>query len=397
MIKDILYITTFSASTEIEKIRMASGQNPGYAIQKFSRLLSEGFVANGINLHTLSVLPVSRKTSNKLLWKPSDTEEKGVKFHHIPFINLPIIRQICLYGYSIPYIMKYCMTHRKDKVVFCDALTRSVCLAAICICHLFGVRCVGIVTDMPGMVTKKVGNSLVANIIKKINFGFIKEFDALIFMTKYMNNVLNKKNKPYIVMEGSVDISAKNMSVNRTPQRTRDIVYAGCLHERHGLKLLVEAFTRLPQEDIRLVLFGDGPFSKKLKQYSDNDNRIIYRGVVPNDAIIKAEQNAYLLINPRPIHEAFVYYSFPSKNHEYMVSGTAVATTKLPCITEEYDPYLYYLTDISVDGFYNSLNNLLSLSKEELQQKGESCRKFVLENKNNVYQTKRILNLMNSL
>lgn len=397
MVKDILYVTTFSSTKEIENIRIISGQNPGYAIQKFSRLLSEGFIQNEVRVQTLSVLPISRRVSKKVFWKPSDTIENGIQFHHIPFINLPFVRQICLYVYAMFYIMKYCINNRKQKVVFCDALTRSVCLAAIFICHLFSVRCVGVVTDMPGMVTKKVGNNFVSGLIKKINIGFIKRFDALIFMTKYVNQALNKENKPHIIMEGSVDVSMKSVVVSRTEQKTKDIVYAGCLHERHGLKLLVDAFMKLPNTDVRLVLFGDGPFAKQLQKYIDKDNRIIYKGVVSNDIIVKAEQNAYLLINPRLTHEDFVYYSFPSKNHEYMVSGTAVATTKLPCIPEEYDSYLFYLEDVSVDGFYKSLIDILSKDKGELIRKGRRCREFVLEKKNNACQTKRILDLMNSL
>lgn len=397
MVKDILYITTFSSTKEIENIRILSGRNPGYAIQKFSRLISEGFIRNDVNVHTLSVLPISRKISKKLFWRPSDEVENGIKFHHIPFLNIPFLRQWSLYVYAIVYLIRYCIHNRKEKVVFCDALARSACMAAIFVCRLFRVRCVGIVTDMPGMVTKGVGNSVIANMVKKINIGFIKDFDALVFVTKYVNNVLNKKKKPYIVMEGTVDISVKDTVVKRENMETRDIVYAGCLHERHGLKLLVEAFTKLPDTDIRLILFGDGPFSKELPKYIDRDSRIVYKGVVPNDVIIKAEQDACLLINPRPTHEDFVYYSFPSKNHEYMVSGTAVATTKLPCIPEEYDPYLFYLADVSVNGIYNSLKSILSLSKEELQEKGRKCRKFVLERKNNVVQTKRIIELMDSL
>ena len=69
-------------------------------------------------------------------------------------------------------------------------------------------------------------------------------------------------------MEGSVDESMKDVELNNIEKSsTRDIVYAGCIHERHGLKLLVEAFSKLPQDDIRLVLYGDGAFCKELPRY----------------------------------------------------------------------------------------------------------------------------------
>ena len=80
-----------------------------------------------------------------------------------------------------------------------------------------------------------------------------------------------------------------------------------------------------------------------------------------------------------------------------MVTGTPVLTTKLPCFPEEYAPYLYYMEDVSVDGFYKSMMEALSLSNDVIQQKGKECRNFVLEKKNNRYQAKRILNLINSI
>lgn len=398
MIKNLLFVTNYSASSEIERLRELSGQNPGYAIQKFSRLLSIGFIKNGVKVSTISIRAVSRKNCKKIFWKSYKCVEDGVKFLHAPFINLPFVRQFIIFIYSFFSILKWSMTEKKEKVVFCDALTRSACLAALYACRITGVKCVGIVTDMPGMVTKKLGNKFIQHAVKHVNLSFIKNFDACVFVTRYMNEILNTKHKPFIIMEGSVDESMKDIPISSISKSlTRDIVYAGCIHERHGLKLLVEAFTKLPQNDVRLILFGDGAFCKELDKYIAKDPRIIFRGVVPNSEVVEAEQKATLLINPRPTHEDFVYYSFPSKNHEYMVTGTPVLTTKLPCIPEEYDSYLFYIENVSVEGIYKSLMKVLSLSLKELQEKGQNCRSFVLAKKNNRYQAKRIIDLMNSI
>ena len=398
MINKLLYITTYSANSEIEKLRKLTGQNPGYAIQKFSRLLAIGFIANGVDVSTISILGISRKVSKKIFWGAKKCVEDGVSFLHAPFINLPFIRQLGLFLYTLIKVFVWCCSNRKEKVVLCDALTRSACLGAIYSCKLMRVKCIGIVTDMPGMVTKKVGNKYIQNAVERINKGFISDFDAYVFLTKYMNEVLNTNHKPYIIMEGSVDLDMKNVrieDIEKSP--TRDFIYAGCIHERHGLKYLVEAFTKLPQEDIRLILFGDGAFCKELDKYTKNDHRIEYRGVVPNNEVVVAEQMATFLVNPRPTHEDFVYYSFPSKILEYMVTGTPVLTSKLPCFPEEYNPYLLYMTDVSVDGFYESMMKALALPNDELEKIGENCRRFVLDNKNNIHQSKKVLDLIYSL
>lgn len=48
----------------------------------------------------------------------------------------------------------------------------------------------------------------------------------------------------------------------------------------------------------------------------------------------------------------------------------------------------------TVEGYAKTLERVLSLSAEELQRKGQDAKQFVLQKKNNVYQAKRILELI---
>ena len=110
--------------------------------------------------------------------------------------------------------------------------------------------------------------------------------------------------------------------------------------------------------------------------------------------IVDKERKATLLINPRPTHEKFVKYSFPSKNMEYMASGTPLLTTKLTGMPKDYYPYIYLFDEESVDGYACALERVLGLSSEELFEKGRIAKQFVLEKKNYLVQTDRILNLI---
>lgn len=166
-----------------------------------------------------------------------------------------------------------------------------------------------------------------------------------VFLTEQMNEVINKKNRPYIVMEGLVDESIFEKSykdmLNVENNRHRILLYAGGLHERYGLKTLVEAFMKLSDVDVQLHLYGDGIFAEELiSNYCKKDKRIIYHGIVANEKVVEDE---------------------------------------------------------SVEGYAKTLENVLSLSKTELQEKGRIAKEFVLQKKNNVYQTKRILSLINSV
>lgn len=98
-----------------------------------------------------------------------------------------------------------------------------------------------------------------------------------------------------------------------------------------------------------------------------------------------------MLINPRPSNEEFTKYSFPSKNMEYMVSGTPTLLTKLPGMPKEYLEYVYVLENESVDGMAEKLIEILNLSPEELKEKGKLAKEYVLNNKSNKNQAQRII------
>ena len=47
-----LYISTLSSERLIRQLHEHTGINPGYAVQKFGRLLVKGLVANGLDVNT---------------------------------------------------------------------------------------------------------------------------------------------------------------------------------------------------------------------------------------------------------------------------------------------------------------------------------------------------------
>ena len=77
-----------------------------------------------------------------------------------------------------------------------------------------------------------------------------------------------------------------------------------------------------------------------------------------------------------------------------MASGTPVLTTVLPGMPREYHPYVYLLEDETADGIAKKLQEVLENTDETLFRKGTEARKFVLEQKNNVIQAKKILEML---
>ena len=80
-----------------------------------------------------------------------------------------------------------------------------------------------------------------------------------------------------------------------------------------------------------------------------------------------------------------------------MASGTAVVTTKLPGIPDEYFNYIYYFDGFDEDSIARKIIELASFDRNVLFQTGEKAREFVLNEKNNTVQSKKILDLISRL
>lgn len=392
----IIYLSALSSLRMIEQLHKQSGRDPGFAVQKFNRLLAHGLSENGDDVTVLSAPPVGRHNSKRLWWGSQEETEDGLVYHYMPFANLPVVRQLFLTLGAYFKVRKLTRKKQVDAVV-CDVLNAGLCAAAIKACKHTQTQAVGVMTDMPGLMVrfgKDQKMPFITRMATKLMKWSFDNYDKFVFLTEAMN-VVNSHNRPYIVMEGMSDTSMAERQKFLNQNDERIIMYAGGLHERYGLKRLVEAFMMQEDDNLRLDIYGSGPFVEDLQgKYCKEDARIRYKGVAPNKKVVEAELNAILLVNPRPTDEDFTKYSFPSKNIEYMASGTPLLTTKLPGMPEEYYPYVYLIEDESVDGYAKALKDALSHSDEELYHYGETAKSFVLNKKNYLEQAKRVTKLI---
>lgn len=393
----ILYISSLSSKRLINEIKEKTGRDPGYAVQKFNRFVTHGLKQNGINVKIYSNPPVNKIVGRRWVSLPPQADE-GLTYNYVKFFNIPLLKDLCVFLSTFWKVFSFGLLSKREKAVICDVLAISMNLGAVLAAKLTGIRVVGVVTDMPGLMVNLSSNKgripLHSRIISTINRSYLSSYTHYVFLTEQMNNVINQHNRPYIVMEALCDNTLFNETDCSSKEKPRMVMYAGGLHEKYGLKMLVEGFRKLKRDDIKLVLYGSGPYVDELLQVVKDDVRLEYRGLAPNEEVMREQLKATLLVNPRPTSEEFTQYSFPSKNMEYMSSGTPLLTTKLPGMPKDYNPYVYLFDEESVEGYARTLDKILSLSPEELSDKGVKAKQFVLENKNYVIQAKRILNLI---
>lgn len=393
----ILYISVLSSDKVINRIYEETGVNPGFAVQKFSRLLVKGLVENNADVVAFSNPPITRAISTKLFISMGGETENGVSYKYIPFINFPMLKHICILLYSFFYVFFWGLKDRKNKAVICDILSVSACMGALFATKINGLQSVSVVTDIYGQMTgvKKSGiTALISSLASCISNWYSTSFDKYILLTEQMNDIVNPKRRPYMVMEALCDNTFAINNIQKVEKdNPRVVMYAGGLYEKYGLKMLVDGFIA-SKVDAKLVLYGDGSYVDELKEVCKNHPNVEYRGIAANEEIVEQELKATLLVNPRFTTEEFAKYSFPSKNMEYMVSGTPLLTTKLPGMPKEYYPYVYMFEEESVEGYAAVIRTVLSRSSDELSAMGRKAAEFVLKNKNNISQGARIVKFL---
>ena len=369
--------------------------------QYFDMKLAMG-LSKRCNVTTMSLPPVaSYPTSSCLFYnRKKEVISKELEINYISLLNLPIIKTITIMIRVFLYSFFFLVKKRKNNpIIVCGYISFDTSLPAIIVAKILRKKIFAIVPDVPLFINtySKVKNPikrLMNKFSNKLTCEIENRFNGYIFFTQAMNELINRNKQPYFVMEGMLDeeeiFQSDEIEINNIP---KVIMYAGTLHEKFGIKKLVEAFIKADLPECQLWIYGDGDYVEALSKI-ENKN-IKFKGSVSKSEILILERKATLLINPRPSSEEFTEYSFPSKTLEYMASGTPLLTTSLSGIPKEYDNYLYYFDGETINDMADKLKQIMGFSVEELNNFGLNSKNFVIKNKTSLIQTKKIFDFLN--
>lgn len=364
---------------------------PGQQVQKYHRTLLKGFACHGdVHVSAISKISVQRDNCQRMWISGFSEKWNNATIKYMPMCNMPKLGQMVQALMSFFYMMREKKT--KDTVALLDILNISMGIGVALACRLRHIKLIGIITDLPEMLSEGQNSQFVKLCYKTISY-----CDGYLLLTEEMNAKTNPNGKPYIVIEGQVDQSLKADDISVEKYEKKVCLYSGSIDRIHGIPYLVEGFLKADIENAELHIYGNGDYEKELIDIAKHNSNVKYFGVKLNDEVVEAQRKATLLINPRPTDQEFVKYSFPSKNMEYMASGTPMLTTRLPGMPKEYYPYVYILDEENANGMAEKLVEILRLEKRELLEKGANARKYVLNNKTGEMQAKKILELAKDL
>jgi len=370
-----------------------------FAANNLQEALFKGFDQNKLNYQILNAPFLgSFPPFNKLLFVPGYYSEDN-KVKSIPYVNLSYLKRWDIKRKIKANVYKWCQNTEGGKILLFYNFS-SIDIINSIKNDFPTTKIILLVTDLPEFmasdnsfftrVNKKVDNVFGVNIVKSLD-----NVDGYILLTEYMTECLPIYNKPWIVMEGIYNTSNNITNVPKESYKT--ILYTGNLGKRYGILDLLEAFIKIDYPDFRLWLCGNGDVLEKIKKIQKRDNRIEYFGILPRNETLKLQRRATLLVNPRHSYEEYTKYSFPSKTIEYLASGTPTLMNRLPCLPKEYEPYIYFIDDESVEGMKNKIIEVCEKDESELNEFGKKAAEFILEKKSPYQQCKRIADFIKSI
>lgn len=357
------------------------------------------------NFHIInlpSVFPFPHRYKDFFI-KDETIRENGLTIQNVGSCNLVFYQFLSRYRHS-KKALKRIINETNDIVYLIVYATNLAFLRAATELRsqYTKVRICLIVPDMPDdMATVKLEGFrryITGAFFKSYEY-YMSQFDSYVLLTRSMADKIGCKPGTYIVSEGVYNENDSNRDCTSKKNEKFTIFYSGMLYKKFGVMNLIDAVHQMNSQDVQLVLCGYGELISCIKSISESDNRIKYLGVISREEALKQQSQADLLVNPRiPDDNPFTKFSFPSKNLEYLASGTPALIYQLEGIPKEYYQYCYNLdkNHTDVQSLRHKIEIIMKEPYEERKKIAMSAREFVLKNKNPHKASEAIVQLLKS-
>lgn len=392
LVGSLLPIEVFDEIVRDSKVK------PSNAPENFQMMLAKGMAENGQEIDVISFPNTATFPNGKDLYlrKKQYTLSFGTKIKCPALVNLPFIKQISIFIKTYCYLKRWFKKNKNDKksvISYSDYPPYANACRLACKREK-NAECILLMTDLPtfSLMPHKPGINTMLNcgMDKEREKNFDK-FCKYILLTEHMAEKMRVQQKPYIVLEGFSDPASYMFEQKKSEKKV--LMYSGALSDVHNISSLIDAFL-ITELDCELWIFGSGNKEAKVKEAAQKDSRITFFGKVSREELLKRQKEATLLISVKSALDEHTKYAFPSKILEYMTSGTAVLSTRVGGIPEEYFNYIIPIEDESIEGISESIKRCFELSSDELNKIGQKSKEFAATEKNCKNQAKKIIDFI---
>lgn len=395
---NVLFVGGVFPKEQEQEIIQNSRNNVQVAANNFQWNLIDGFdgyLTNPVSIFNEIYVGSFPKNYRKMIIPSYEfSHTTGAKDINLGFINVAYLKQIISPFNEKKKLRKWLKNHEKDKAVFIYSLNiRFVRIAKYIKKIDDSIPIIVSAMDLPEHIMKSRKETLIVRIWKKhlvkSVYEGLKYVDGCMLVADKQMDYIKKKPEDCITIEAIVPERTKGFCPLISGKKR--IVYAGTIAKQYNILDLVEAFKRIEDNNVELVICGDGDTKDTIVNEAKEDQRIRYLGVLAKNELERIMEEAWILVNPRKSGQVFTAYSFPSKTMDYLLAGRPIICQKLEAIPKEYDDYLIYFD--SVDSLEKKIRELLNYDIERINSIGRANYDFVTRMKSSKIQIKKIIGL----
>lgn len=375
-----------------KEYRLNKRSIPQNQMTRFQMSFLDGLIDNVGNHNVEAVsLPLFGSfliSNSKFLSKKKNLNHRGINLSSPFFINLPLLKNV-FWSY---FILKKIRLIRKNyevvNIIFCS-ITNNSLIYPLMFRKKNNIIFTVIIVDLP----KHVNASLYFHNFRNFRLNFFKRsvnrFDKFIFITDQINQLLNKDEDQFIVIDGFITPQVVDIP-NKELLSKKIIIYAGTLDVSYGIMDLLKVAKNTIGLSVEFWIFGYTD-SKILLGLMEDYSNIKYYGYLDKLDLYSYYRFADAFIIPRPIGLYNNEYSNPSKLYEYLSFKKPVIINDLPSIPEDLKSVL-----LINENFSDSILGMTNLVVYVLEEKAIQAKDYqVILNKRSPFeQLKKYINIL---
>ncbi len=363
----------------------------------FAWALAQSLHVAGCPVQLVSAAPVSTYPRNRqIVFRGRPFRQDGLDGRLLGFANLIGVKHLTRFVAACRSASRAVREHRSTVLLIHGVHSPFLWFGAMA-ARRPDLHVVVVLTDPPGV--PQPGDNRLVRLLRGIDVALVRaalrRCAGVVALTPALAEDF-APGKPRLIMEGICTPLGLERQV-RPREGVREVAYAGGLTRAYGVDRLVEAFRGLEDPDLRLCLYGRGELTDWLRTQADEDPRIMPPTALDRVELVARLASAAVLVNPRPIDQGFVRYSFPSKLIEYLATGVPVVTTRLPGIPAEYTPWLCFADGDTPEGLRRRIAHVLDLPPVDARALGAGGADFVRNGRSSEVQGGRMRSFLGAL
>lgn len=376
--KNIFYVGYY-ANSKYRNCPPSAKSKMDYVIESIEKLDYE-----------INIISASCAKKGKFRWiKKENLSNRKIMMQNCIMSNSKILNAIMFFKSKIWFFGVFLLAVKKEDVVIVYHSLGYYKIISI-LKKIIGFK---LILEIEEIYSDVTGNKKNRN--KELEF--FKLADAFIFPTELLNECINEKNKPAVIVYGTYKVEYRTVNKFRDIDNRIHLVYAGTFDPRKGGAITAIKVGEFLDDHyhIHIIGFGSEEENKIINKYINQIRKktstiITMDGLLMDNEYLNFLQQCDVGFSTQTPESEFNDTSFPSKILSYLSNGLRVVSIKINVLKKsKINDLLYYYEE-------NKPQKIAEIVKQiNINEKYDSRQNIKILNDKFLYDLQAMINILN--